>query len=91
MRVTVKGPVSEGVTSKDIVLHVIGCIGTAGGTGHVIEFAGEAIQARASSNFPNTMILRITLTLTQHNTTQLYTTLRSPLSGQALSMEARMR
>ena len=45
MRVTVKGPVSEGVTSKDIVLHVIGCIGTAGGTGHVIEFAGEAIQA----------------------------------------------
>jgi homoaconitase/3-isopropylmalate dehydratase large subunit len=40
MRVTVKGPLGFGVTSKDVILHIIGVIGTAGGTGHVIEFAG---------------------------------------------------
>ena len=45
MRVTVKGHVGPGVTAKDIVLAIIGRIGTAGGTGHVIEYAGEAIQA----------------------------------------------
>ncbi|WRT66316.1 3-isopropylmalate dehydratase, large subunit [Kwoniella shivajii] len=44
MRVTVEGKVAEGVTSKDIVLHIIGVIGTAGGTGCVIEFAGSAIR-----------------------------------------------
>ena len=44
MRVTVDGAVGEGVTAKDIVLHIIGVIGTAGGTGHTIEFAGEAIS-----------------------------------------------
>jgi homoaconitase/3-isopropylmalate dehydratase large subunit len=33
------------VTSKDIILAIIGAIGTAGGTGHVIEFAGDAISA----------------------------------------------
>jgi len=43
MRVSVNGKVSAGVTAKDIVLHIIGEIGTAGGTGHTIEFAGEAI------------------------------------------------
>jgi 3-isopropylmalate/(R)-2-methylmalate dehydratase large subunit len=43
MRVTVNGAVAEGITAKDIVLRVIGEIGTAGGTGHTIEFAGEAI------------------------------------------------
>jgi len=43
MRVTVAGAVDEGVTAKDIVLHIIGEIGTAGGTGCTIEFAGEAI------------------------------------------------
>src|SRR6056300_104598 len=43
MRVTVDGPVAEGITAKDIVLHIIGVIGTAGGTGHTIEFAGKAI------------------------------------------------
>jgi 3-isopropylmalate/(R)-2-methylmalate dehydratase large subunit len=43
MRVTVSGRVSEGITAKDIVLHIIGVIGTAGGTGCTIEFAGEAI------------------------------------------------
>ena len=43
MRVTVKGAVAEGITAKDIILHIIGEIGTAGGTGCTIEFAGEAI------------------------------------------------
>lgn len=44
MRVNVNGKVSEGVTAKDIVLAIIGEIGTAGGTGCAIEFAGEAIR-----------------------------------------------
>lgn len=45
MRVSVEGTVAPGVTSKDIVLHIISIIGTAGGNGHVIEFAGSAIRA----------------------------------------------
>ncbi|MAZ15790.1 MAG: 3-isopropylmalate dehydratase large subunit [Ahrensia sp.] len=45
MLVQVDGKLPEGVTAKDIVLAIIGEIGTAGGTGHVIEFAGEAIRA----------------------------------------------
>jgi 3-isopropylmalate/(R)-2-methylmalate dehydratase large subunit len=45
MRVTVDGRLPNGVTAKDIVLSIIGQIGTAGGTGHVIEYAGEAIRA----------------------------------------------
>jgi 3-isopropylmalate/(R)-2-methylmalate dehydratase large subunit len=45
MRVTVNGALPEGVTAKDIILAIIGEIGTAGGTGSVIEYAGEAIQA----------------------------------------------
>ncbi|RCK66115.1 3-isopropylmalate dehydratase [Candida viswanathii] len=44
MRITIDGELSEGITSKDLVLHVIGVIGTAGGTGCVIEFAGKAIE-----------------------------------------------
>ena len=44
MRVTIKGNVGAGVTAKDIVLAIIGRIGTAGGTGFTIEFAGEAIS-----------------------------------------------
>ena len=45
MRVTVSGQLDNAVTAKDIILAIIGKIGTAGGTGHVIEFAGDAIQA----------------------------------------------
>lgn len=45
MRVTVNGALPEGVTAKDIILAIIGEIGTAGGTGSVIEYAGEAIRA----------------------------------------------
>ncbi len=45
MRVTVDGQLPEGVTAKDIILAIIGEIGTAGGTGHVIEYAGEAIRS----------------------------------------------
>lgn len=45
MKVQVNGEIAPGVTAKDIVLHIIGVIGTAGGTGHVIEFAGEAIRS----------------------------------------------
>jgi len=42
-RITVEGSVGQGVTAKDIALAIIGEIGTAGGTGHAIEFAGSAI------------------------------------------------
>lgn len=45
MRINVEGTLPEGVASKDIVLHIIGLIGTAGGTGCVIEFSGSAIRA----------------------------------------------
>jgi 3-isopropylmalate/(R)-2-methylmalate dehydratase large subunit len=45
MRVTVDGQLPPGVTAKDIILSIIGKIGTAGGTGYVIEFAGEAIRS----------------------------------------------
>ncbi len=44
MRITVEGEVGPFVTAKDIVLAIIAKIGTAGGTGHVIEFAGKAIE-----------------------------------------------
>ncbi|MBK1648535.1 3-isopropylmalate dehydratase large subunit [Rhabdochromatium marinum] len=45
MLVRVDGVLGAGVTAKDIVLAIIGEIGTAGGTGHVIEYAGDAIEA----------------------------------------------
>ena len=44
MRFNVDGKLPEGVTAKDIILAIIGEIGTAGGTGHVLEFAGEAFR-----------------------------------------------
>jgi 3-isopropylmalate/(R)-2-methylmalate dehydratase large subunit len=45
MRVTVDGKLPDGVTGKDIILSIIGEIGTAGGTGFVLEYAGEAIRS----------------------------------------------
>ena len=44
MRIVVNGLLNTGVTAKDIILHIIGKIGTAGATGYVIEYAGEAIS-----------------------------------------------
>jgi 3-isopropylmalate/(R)-2-methylmalate dehydratase large subunit len=45
MRINVDGKLPSGVTPKDIILAIIGEIGTAGGTGYTIEYAGEAIRA----------------------------------------------
>ena len=45
MRVTVDGELPIGVTAKDMILAIIGEIGTAGGTGCVVEFAGEAVRS----------------------------------------------
>ena len=45
MRVEITGRLNAGVTAKDVTLAVIGRTGTAGGTGHVIEYCGEAIRA----------------------------------------------
>ena len=45
MRVSVDGKLPEGVAAKDVILAIIGEIGTAGGTGHVIEYAGDVIRA----------------------------------------------
>jgi 3-isopropylmalate/(R)-2-methylmalate dehydratase large subunit len=44
-RISVEGDLPYGVTAKDIVLHIIGEIGTAGATGYVVEYAGSAIRA----------------------------------------------
>jgi len=45
MLIQVKGRLAEGVTAKDLVLGILGKIGTDGATGHVIEYAGEAVRA----------------------------------------------
>jgi 3-isopropylmalate/(R)-2-methylmalate dehydratase large subunit len=45
MRITVNGRLGEGVGAKDVILAIIGRIGTAGGTGHVIEYAGPVIRS----------------------------------------------
>ncbi len=45
MEIRISGPLLPGVTAKDIILTVIGKIGTAGGTGYVLEYTGEAIRA----------------------------------------------
>jgi len=45
MLIRIDGTLNDSVTSKDIILHIIGIIGTAGGTGYTIEFAGSAIEA----------------------------------------------
>ncbi|HFD15805.1 MAG TPA: 3-isopropylmalate dehydratase large subunit [Rhodospirillales bacterium] len=44
MRIRVEGELPLGVTAKDVILAIIGKIGTAGGTGHVIEYAGEVVR-----------------------------------------------
>ncbi len=44
-RISVDGDLHSGVTAKDLVLHIIGQIGTAGATGYVVEYAGSAIRA----------------------------------------------
>ena len=44
MRISIEGDLAPGVGAKDLILAVIGRIGTAGGTGHVIEYAGDAIR-----------------------------------------------
>jgi 3-isopropylmalate/(R)-2-methylmalate dehydratase large subunit len=44
MEVRVEGELSPGVTPKDLILHIIGTIGTAGGTGHVIEYRGKVFE-----------------------------------------------
>ena len=45
MRIRVEGALGKGVTAKDMALAIIGILGTAGGTGFVIEFAGDAVEA----------------------------------------------
>ena len=45
MRIAVEGELHEGCTAKDVILAIIGTIGTAGGTGHVIEYAGSVIRS----------------------------------------------
>lgn len=44
MRISVNGKLAEGISAKDVVLAIIGRVGHAGGTGYVVEFAGEAIE-----------------------------------------------
>jgi 3-isopropylmalate/(R)-2-methylmalate dehydratase large subunit len=44
MQVVVEGDLGPGITAKDLILHIIGTIGTAGGTGHVIEYRGKVFE-----------------------------------------------
>lgn len=44
MKIEVVGKTAEGITAKDIVLAIIGKVGSAGGTGYIVEFCGEAIE-----------------------------------------------
>ena len=45
MEIRVNGPLPEGVTAKDVILGIIGKIGTSGATGHAVEYTGEAIRS----------------------------------------------
>ena len=45
MRINIEGELKEGVCSKDIILYIISKLGTGGGTGHFVEFAGSAIRS----------------------------------------------
>ncbi|NBW44545.1 MAG: 3-isopropylmalate dehydratase large subunit [Betaproteobacteria bacterium] len=56
MRVRIEGVVGRGVTAKDLVLAVIGQIGTAGGTGYAIEFAGRALSMEGRMTMCNMSI-----------------------------------
>lgn len=48
MRIQVEGDLAPGVSSKDVILHIIGKIGTAGGTQAVLEFTGRPYQSHHS-------------------------------------------
>src|SRR5471030_1685696 len=50
MRAVVDGELPDGVTGKDIILAIIGEIGTAGGTGYVLEYAGDAIDRKSEEH-----------------------------------------
>ncbi|MBW0461254.1 hypothetical protein O181_000969 [Austropuccinia psidii MF-1] len=50
MRIRVNGSLAPGVTSKDVILHIIGTIGTSGGTGHIIEFCGKVFEDMSMEN-----------------------------------------
>ena len=50
LRISVNGKLPIGVTSKDVILQIIGKIGTAGGTGYVIEYAGDVISSLTVEN-----------------------------------------
>lgn len=50
MRIRVNGTLAPGVTSKDVILHIIGTIGTSGGNGHVIEYCGEVFEKMSMEN-----------------------------------------
>ena len=45
LRLNLEGELPRGATAKDLILHVIGSMGTAGATGHVVEYAGSAVRA----------------------------------------------
>src|SRR3546814_20468652 len=45
MRITLDGTLARGVTPKDVILHLIGRLGSAGGKGHIVEFAGPVVRA----------------------------------------------
>lgn len=45
MRITINGTLAPGVTAKDLALHLIARFGSAGGAGHIVEYAGEAVSA----------------------------------------------
>ena len=58
MEVRVEGELGPGVTAKDVVLHIIGVLGAAGGTGYVIEYTGVA--------YPRDVSIEGRLTVSQH-------------------------
>ena len=53
MRIDFDGALAAGVTPKDMILHLIGAIGTAGGTGYAVEYAGSAIRSLPRGRAPH--------------------------------------